>query len=773
MENTVYLVTRIEWRADENGEWNPDSRGHVRVEGRLHVSEDGWRAFGVPLASGEDPLSMFEGSWQLVWQAGFEFADPELDDVTANLRVAMVGSFELPSENVQMRLPSFLLERLGGVELVRRVVADLANLAFEDAMIHQEYYRAFLEMGPFSGEQRYEVLRIMRVVFTTKPRTPVVSDEVLWGVAGEKQGDSKEEEGTSPAGEAGSSEGGLKKIVVTLTRSLNKNQGYLADAKKKLTFDGANITEFMIDYENLAALLKWSEEEKMHHLGQHVSLSLGGDIIAIVATSGSWKETRNEMMRKYLKAEKMATEAELAAVQRKNYATYNDFLRAFTLVALRIPRVTDRIMSKYFLRHFSKFDKDQILSAYQQTSKFEYTKDVDFSTVTVLAEKTVVTDTLTLLKEGEVINLTGKTGDKVKKGIESLHERVHGVDSKMERMENVLLVMQARVSRPARPPQEAVVPAAVANRGYGGRDLANEQCKYCTMVGHFVRTCPRLNHDIMRQRCSRSLKGEILGPQGERVNWNLPGGMRRAVIILSNLDIAAVEAQPVADIVWDQPRGRGPQANFILEGNGQDRVNITTRRAGAEKKLIRDTVIEEVVGTSEDQGETETEKPEKVYEKVREEEPVDKAVATKKKFRYQIPILTVPKVDGTLSKLLGTMVSVSFQTMLQASPRLLKSLRQLLTRRRVEVEEAPEPQEQETEEAEAPQGVSNLQRIPGDLKDLEKAFADIRLSLPDREGGEVMRASPGTKLSFHALPVGKLKIQIRTHHTDALVDGGA
>ncbi|GBG78842.1 hypothetical protein CBR_g28066 [Chara braunii] len=36
-----------------------------------------------------------------------------------------------------------------------------------------------------------------------------------------------------------------------------------------------------------------------------------------------------------------------------------------------------------------------------------------------------------------------------------------------------------------------------------------------------------------------------------------------------------------------------------------------------------------------------------------------------------------------------------------------------------------------------------------------------------------MRSPPGTKLSFHALPVGKLKIEIRSHHTDALVDGGA
>ncbi|GBG89643.1 hypothetical protein CBR_g49432 [Chara braunii] len=966
-ENMVYLVTKVEWRAAENGEWNLDPRGHVRAEGRLYVSENGWREFEVRLASGEDPLSMFEGAWQLVWQAGFEFADPGVDDVTADLRVAMVGSFELPSENVRMRQPPFLLEKLGGLELVRQAVADLASLTYEEAMVHREYYRAFLEMGPFSGEQKYEVLHILCAVFSTRPRVPVMGSEVLWGVvrreinrgmayvddlyqldresaklegtredrndasigensgkaggskrgpqenreggndmrtsprnpagatpkktkvsdasrklaeiekqtaefkatlieqmmaeeeedpqgAGscegrrighdearyeekdnshkgtpskkgkdkndppaegtenattppaidsgtnrlpatpkvtgacdglwslrkrvlgwfdpegtlktrEKQRESKEGEGTSATGEAGSSEGGLKRIVTTLTRALNKNQGYLANAKKKLTFDGANITEFLIEYENLAALLKWTEEEKMEHLGQHVSLSLGRDITAIVASSGSWKETRNEMMRKYLKAEKMATEAELAAVQRKNYATYNDFLRAFTLVALRIPGVTNRIMSKYFLMQFSEFDKDKILSAYQQTSKFEYTRDVDFSTVTNLAEKTVVTETLALLKEGEVIDLTGKTGDKVKKGIESLHERVHGVDSKMDRMENALLVMQAQVSRPALPPQEAVVPAAVANRGFGRRDPANEQCKYCTMIGHFVRACPRLNHDIERQRCSRSLKGEILGPKGERVNWNSPGGMRRAVILLNNLEIGVVEAEPIAEIVWDQPRGRGPQANFILEGNGQDRVNITTCRAGAEKKLIQDTVMEELAGTSTGQLETDG--------KPREDEPVDKVTATKKKSRYQISILTSPEIDGTLSKLLGTMVSVSFQTMLQASPRLLKGLGQLLTRQRVEVEEAPELQEQDTEEAEAPQGVSNLQSIPGGLEDLEKAFADIRLSLPDREGGEVMRAPPGTKLSFHALPVGKLKVQIGTHHTDALVDGGA
>ncbi|GBG68202.1 hypothetical protein CBR_g2754 [Chara braunii] len=112
------------------------------------------------------------------------------------------------------------------------------------------------------------------------------------------------------------------------------------------------------------------------------------------------------------------------------------------------------------------------------------------------------------------------------------------------------------------------------------------------------------------------------------------------------------------------------------------------------------------------------------------------------------------------------MVSVSFQTMLQASSRLLKGLRQLLTRRRVEIDDNPELPEEERE-------VGNLQRSRGDLEDLEKAFADIRLSLSDREGGEVLRAPPGTKLSFHALPVGKLKFQIGTHHTDALVEGEA
>ncbi|GBG88718.1 hypothetical protein CBR_g48248 [Chara braunii] len=387
---------------------------------------------------------------------------------------------------------------------------------------------------------------------------------------------------------------GLLPIFRRAARALNRigHKGYLSDAKKKLTFNGANITKFLIDYENLAALLRWSEEEKMEHLGQHVSLNLGRDIMAIVAMSASWKEARDVMMRKYLAAEKMATEAELAAVQRKDFATYNDFLREFTLVALRIPGVTNRIKSKYFLRQFTEFDKDKILSAYQQTTKFLNTRDVDFSTITDIAEKMVVTDSLTLLKEGKVIDLTGKTGDKVKRGIESLHDRVHGVDGKIERVKNALMVMQAQVPQsqavqPPLPPQEAIAPAGIANRGNKRRDPTNEQSKYCTLIGHFVRTCPRLNHDIMLKRCSRTLRGESLGPRGEKINWNSPGGMRQTVIAFNNLDAAVEEAEPVAELTWGQAQGRGPQANFIMESDGRDKVNVTTRQQTAAKRSCR------------------------------------------------------------------------------------------------------------------------------------------------------------------------------------------
>ncbi|GBG81540.1 hypothetical protein CBR_g32529 [Chara braunii] len=554
------------------------------------------------------------------------------------------------------------------------------------------------------------------------------------GTAKTREGQNAGKEGpdTNMAGEASSSECGLRKIVSSLARALNKNQGYLADAKKKLTFDGANITEFLIDYENLDALLKWTEEEKMDHLGQHVPLSLGRDIMAIVAASRSWKETRDVMMRKYLAAEKMATEVDLAAVQRKNFAMYNDFLREFTLVALRIPGVTDRIMSKYFLRQFSEFDKDKILSAYQQTSKFVNTRNVDFSTVPEDSSNRK----LALLKEGEVIDLTSRTGDKVKRGIESLHERVHGVGNKIERVENALLVMQAQVSRPALPPQEAVVPPGVANRGFGRRDLTNEQCKYCTAVGHFVRACPKLNHDILKRRCTRSLKGEIFGPQGERVNWNSPGGMRRAIIMLNRLEITAVEAEPVVDIIWDQLRGRRPQVNFIMESDGRDRVNASTRLGTAGRRIIRDTVMEEVAGSSEPQAEPEAEEPEKVYGKPREEKPTNKVTAAKKKFRYQIPILTMPEIDDTLSKLLGTMVSVSFQTMLQASPRLLKGLRQLMTRRdhqkgRLDAKLIP-PVRIHTEEHECrnDKGPSYEFGIAGEVTDLLRAKMDSFVAEP-------------------------------------------
>ncbi|GBG77107.1 hypothetical protein CBR_g23432 [Chara braunii] len=609
MENMVYLVTRVEWRVDEHGEWNPDPQGHVRADGRLYVSEDGWREFGVLLASGEDPLSMFEGAWQLVWEAGFEFADPGFDDVTTDLRVARAGSFELPSENIRMRLPPFLLERLGGLELVRRAVADLASLTYENTMVHREYYRAFLEMGPFSGEQKYEVLRILHAVFTTRPRAPVVGSEVLWGV---------------------------------VQQEISRGMTYVDDLRRLL--------------------------------GKEMA---------------SQEQDDNQQSRR--------------------------------------SQGTNR-------------DEEQNQGSDQESAKPEGTKE-----------------------EGKGLS-TGESSGKVGGSKRGPQENREGRDDE-------------RVS----PPNSGGTAPKKTKVSDARRKLAEIERRTAEYKARLIEQMMAGNEEDPQgegsregrktsQGEARSLKGEILGPQGERVNWNSPGGMRRAVILLNNLEIDVVEAEPVAEIVWDQPRGRGAQANFILEGNGQDRVNITTRRVGAEKKLIQDTVMEKLAGTSADQQETEAGEQEKVYGKVREEEPVDKATVTKKKFKYQIPILISPEIDGTLSKLLGTMVSVSFQTMLQASPRLLKGLRQLLTRKR---EEAPEPQEQGTEEAKAPQGVSNLQRILGDLEDLEKASADIRLSLPDREGGEVMRAPPGTKLSFHALPVGKLKVQIGTHHTDALVDDGA
>ncbi|GBG77169.1 hypothetical protein CBR_g23495 [Chara braunii] len=897
VEDTVYLVMKLEWRArGEFGGVDLNRPERVHATGSLHLSEEGWRTFGIALASGDDPVRMFEGAWQVTWREGFEFADPEQDDVTAEVKIVAAGVFELPNEVVRMSLPPFLLRQVGGIERVEQAVTAVTRLNFDEALMYREYDWAFLEMGPFGDEQGREVLCILRAAVNARPGVPQISDETMrrvmrrevgrgatyindlyrlyeqqekatapgelsrmtteegidnhknegesdlkgsvaqseggqkdresinpddtkgnrkeistgessgkaggrrQGTQGTKEGRNKDrtgprnsegvmpkkvrvtdtrrklaeidkrtakykarlieemmngkeegplqeeprderkasqggtaqgdkgsdrggtsskrrrerenspgmeaEKATTPptmdsrasrlpitpavargceglwslrervlgwfdpegtmktregqkagkecpdnsvAGEANSSEGDLKKIVSSLARALNKNQGYLTDAKKKLTFDGANITEFLIDYENLAALLKWTEEEKMDLLGQHVSLSLGRDIMAIVAASQSWKETLDVMMRKYLAAEKMATEADLAAVQRKNFATYNDFLREFTLVALRIPGVTDWIMSKYFLRQFFEFDKDKILLAYQQTSKFVNTRDVDFNTV---------------------------------------------------------------------------------------------------------------------------IKGEIFGPQGERVNKSSLGGMRRAIIMLNGLEITAVEVELVGEIIWDQLRGRGPQAKFILESDGRDRVNATTRLGTAGRRINRDTIMEEVAGSSEPQAEPEAEKPKKVYGKPREEESADKVIAAKNKFRYQIPILTLPELDDNISKLLGTMMSVSFQTMLQASPRLLKGLRQLLTRRRVEIGDNPELPEGEREE-EAPQEVANLQRSHGDFENLEKAFADIRLSLPDREGGEVMRSPLGTKHSFHALPVGKLKIQIGSHHTDTLVDGEA
>ncbi|GBG73359.1 hypothetical protein CBR_g13079 [Chara braunii] len=483
---TSYMVRAIdtEWRAVTLGRdqafimveclWNgmrfnrgsgDDLYTDLKVTGTVYLPGIGWHMLGTELALGHGLLPIIQRATRIVDRIGQEMRGRRNMGLRTRVEVGGWREFRAPMTGLRVGKGIASEEEAEGLRSKGSQGTDRGVERNEGSIRDRESTKPG-EPGKTGMTFRQRKVRGKPGEAKEDPRKP-----------GEKQRDSKEGEGTNVVGEAGSSEGGLKRIVATLTRALNKNQGYLADAKKKLTFDGANITEFLIDYENLAALLKWSEEEKM----QHVSLSLGRDIMAIIASSGSWKETRNEMMRKYMKAEKMATEVELAAVQTTNYATYNDFLRAFTLVALQIP-------------------------------------------------------------------------------------------------------------------------------------------------------------------------------EGERINWNSQGGMRRAVIILNNLDISVVEAEPVADIVWDQPRGRGPQVNFILEGNGQDRVNITTRRTGAEKKLIRDTVMEEVAGTSANQGETETGEPEKAYGKAMEEEPIDKAVAAKKKFRYQISILTILEIDDTLNKLLGTMV---------------------------------------------------------------------------------------------------------------------
>ncbi|GBG84383.1 hypothetical protein CBR_g38356 [Chara braunii] len=512
-------------------------RGTVEARGWVYLSQEMENAMVIGLVLGTAPVQLFrQAEREVVW-AACQRAEMEMDKVEVRVELGDRGNMRRPLRTMRCVLPPFLVDAVFGTRgRLEQICRSMAPLRLYQCP-RQGFFKLSVEKGSFGGnwvEELAEVLNLLNKddVFVPSPvhwrivyRNVAVGETFLEGLkdlfldeeedfkykarlieekmAGNERdllGEGSREErrpsqgrvrhggkdnshtgtpskkekekGDSPAVEAEKAmtphamDSGASCLPATLKvtkgcdglwslrervlglfdpegtlkagekqRDSKEGEGTsTVDAKKKLTFDGANITEFLIDYENLAALLKWTQEENMDHLGQHVSLSLGRDIMAIGASSGSWKETRNEMMRKYLKAENMATEAELAVVQRKNYATNNDFLRVFTLVALRILGVTDRIMK---------------------------------------------------------------------------------------------------------------------------------------------------------------------------------------------------------------------------------------------------------------------------------------------------------------------------------------------------IEETPKPQEQETEEAEAPQGVSNLQRIPGDLEDLERAFADIRLSLPDREGGEVIRALPGTKLSFHALPVGKLKVQIGTHHTDALVDGGA
>ncbi|GBG71666.1 hypothetical protein CBR_g9081 [Chara braunii] len=184
IENTVYLVVELEWRArGEFGGTNLELSGRVRATGSLYLSDEGWRTFGVALADGGDPERMFDGAWQVTWREGFAFANPDRDDVTATVRVVEVGTSILSYENVRMVLPPFLLERMGGVERSEMAVIALGRLSFSNMTVFREYYRAFLELGPFDEEKEYDVLSILQAVVGTRPGIPTVTEEVVWEIA--------------------------------------------------------------------------------------------------------------------------------------------------------------------------------------------------------------------------------------------------------------------------------------------------------------------------------------------------------------------------------------------------------------------------------------------------------------------------------------------------------------------------------------------------------------------------------------------------------------
>ncbi|GBG67109.1 hypothetical protein CBR_g81533 [Chara braunii] len=184
VEDTVYLVVELEWHArGEFGGTNLELPGWVHATGSLYLSDAGWRTFGVALADDGDPVRMFDGAWKVTWREGFAFASPDRDDVTATVRVVEVGASILPYENVRMVLPPFLLERMGGVEHAEMAVIALGRLSFSNMTVYREYYRAFLELGPFDEEQEYEVLNILQAVVGTRPRILTVTEEVVWEIA--------------------------------------------------------------------------------------------------------------------------------------------------------------------------------------------------------------------------------------------------------------------------------------------------------------------------------------------------------------------------------------------------------------------------------------------------------------------------------------------------------------------------------------------------------------------------------------------------------------
>ncbi|GBG76442.1 hypothetical protein CBR_g22190 [Chara braunii] len=742
-ELTMRDKARCIWNPlrDEEG-WEEIAEGRVESVGTIVLSEQGWHLFCTTLAAGQNPMWLLGDAEARAWQAGESFANKGWDTVSS--RVVMGGwkEFKPPGARIKTWVPEFMADWFGGFDHVTEVADTMERIHVNCTWLAGEFYRTSLKYGPFHGDRAREVLIILDIERNDRQEVAPGTKEAII----RREGNSKSEmamrrarmprrpvhprpptengDGWEVSLPASDMIQGLDTEWRVVT--LGRGQAFMM---VECLWDSMRINRGPGDdlYTDLRVTgTVYLPELGWHMLGKEMATEEGIDDLQSGGnhgTNGNGERNKGSARdRESAKLEGTREDGKGASIgessgetkgskrgPQENREGGNDVRTNPRNSAGATPRKTKVLDTSHKLAEIEK-----------RTAKFK----------AKLIEQMMAGDEEDLQDAG---SREGRRAGQDEARYEGKDDSHKGMPGKKGRDKS---------DTPVEGTENAMTPPAIDN-----------STSRLPATPKITGTCDGL----------WSLRERVPG-------WFDPEGTPKT----REKQRESKEGEGAsADGEAGGSEDGLKKANFILEGNGQDRVNITTRRAGAEEKLIQDTVMEELAGTSTGQQETGVAKQEKVYGKPRKDEPVDKATAAKKKFRYQIPILTSPEIDGTLSKLLGTMVSVSFQTMLQASPRLLKGLRQLLTRKPVEVEEAPELQEQDTEEAEAPQGVSNLQSIPGGLGELEKAFADIRLSLPDREGGKVMRAPPATKLSFHALPVGKLKVQIGTHHTDALVDGGA